>query len=44
MFPENSGNCACGSLLLAMVLLPVITANPVLGVFILFLLLSSSKK
>lgn len=41
---DSSGNCACGSLLLALLLMPVITANPLLGLLIVFFLLSSSKK
>jgi len=39
----RAGNCGCGSLLLALILLPVITAHPLLGLIILFFLLSSKK-
>lgn len=39
----RAGNCGCGSLLLAIILLPVITAHPVLGLIILFFLISSKK-
>jgi len=37
------GACACGSLLLAVILLPVIMAHPLIGLIILFFLLSSKK-
>jgi len=39
----RAGNCGCGSLLLAIVLVPVITAHPLLGLIIVFFLLSSKK-
>lgn len=41
---NTAGNCGCASLLLALILLPIITANPLIGLIILFFLLSSSKQ
>jgi len=41
--PSRSGRCACVSVLLAIILLPIIAAHPILGFFVLLFLLSSSK-
>lgn len=43
LFHYRSGRCACVSVLLAIILLPIIAAHPILGFFILLFLLSSSK-
>ena len=38
---ERSGRCACVSVLIAFLLLPVIVAHPILGFLVLVFLLSS---
>ncbi|HOY65316.1 MAG TPA: hypothetical protein PLP29_00425 [Candidatus Ozemobacteraceae bacterium] len=41
---HRAGTCGCGALLLALILVPVISANPFLGFIILVFLLGSSRK